>query len=179
MKEFFEKIWNSIVTWFIDARGWASILGVIAVIVLGYIAIAIIMKVFKAIVNKIMDHLKLERFYKIQRPPAFLRVRAVFLTVYYLRKRIPGDLGEISLSFRNGYCKNVLGIKDLDLCNGSFVCLFHFNPPLQSSIVRLEAGAALHQLESLGHAGYNATHNNAHFICHVYRPISVRIHSLN
>ena len=52
MKEFFEKIWNSIVTWFIDARGWASILGVIAVIVLGYIAIAIIMKVFKAIVNK-------------------------------------------------------------------------------------------------------------------------------
>jgi len=52
MKEFFQRIWNSIVTWFIDERGWVDILAAIAVVIIGLIVIKIILVIMRKIVNK-------------------------------------------------------------------------------------------------------------------------------
>lgn len=49
---FFQKIWSSLVTWFLDERGWVKILICVAVIVLGLILIKIILAVLRKIVNR-------------------------------------------------------------------------------------------------------------------------------
>jgi len=50
--EFFEKIWNSITSWFIDDRGWAHVLGAVAAIIIGIIVIKIVMSISRKIVGK-------------------------------------------------------------------------------------------------------------------------------
>ncbi len=49
---FFEKIWASLVTWFIDERGWVNILVAIAVILIGLLIVKIILSIARRIVNK-------------------------------------------------------------------------------------------------------------------------------
>ncbi len=49
---FFQKIWNSIVIWFIDERGWIKIILAVAVIVIGLLILKIAMVVFRKIINK-------------------------------------------------------------------------------------------------------------------------------
>ncbi len=52
MKEFFERIWNSLSTWFIEGRGWATILGAVLTVVLGYILVRIIIAIVRRIINR-------------------------------------------------------------------------------------------------------------------------------
>ena len=49
---FFQKLWATIVTWFIDERGWVKLLCCLAVVVLGLILIKIILVVTRKIVNR-------------------------------------------------------------------------------------------------------------------------------
>lgn len=49
---FFQKLWNTIVTWFIDDRGWVKLLYCLAVVVLGLILIKIILVATRKIVNR-------------------------------------------------------------------------------------------------------------------------------
>ena len=42
---FFQKIWASLVNWFIDERGWVRLLVVLAVILVGLILIKIVLAV--------------------------------------------------------------------------------------------------------------------------------------
>lgn len=49
---FFQKLWATIVTWFIDDRGWVKILICLGVIVAGLIVIKIILTILRKIVNK-------------------------------------------------------------------------------------------------------------------------------
>lgn len=49
---FFQKLWATIVTWFIDERGWVKILVCLAVVVLGLILIKIILTILRKIVNR-------------------------------------------------------------------------------------------------------------------------------
>ncbi len=49
---FFQKLWNSIVKWFIDDRGWVKVLICLAVIVVGLILIKIILVILRKIVNR-------------------------------------------------------------------------------------------------------------------------------
>lgn len=49
---FFQKLWATIVTWFIDERGWVKLLICLAVIVVGLILIKIILVILRKIINK-------------------------------------------------------------------------------------------------------------------------------
>lgn len=49
---FFEKIWASLVNWFIDERGWIKIILAIAVILIGLLIVKVILSVTRKIVNK-------------------------------------------------------------------------------------------------------------------------------
>lgn len=49
---FFQKLWATIVTWFIDERGWVKILVAVAVIVIGLILLKIIIAVLRKIINR-------------------------------------------------------------------------------------------------------------------------------
>ena len=49
---FFQKLWNSIVHWFIDDRGWVKLLICLAVVVLGLILIKIILTILRKIFNR-------------------------------------------------------------------------------------------------------------------------------
>ncbi len=49
---FFEKIWKTIVTWFIDERGWLSIVNALLVILVGLIVIKIILTILRKIINR-------------------------------------------------------------------------------------------------------------------------------
>lgn len=49
---FFEKICASLVTWFIDERGWVSILVAVAVILIGLLIVKIVLSITRKIVNK-------------------------------------------------------------------------------------------------------------------------------
>lgn len=49
---FFQKLWNTIVTWFIDERGWVKIILAVAVIIVGLLILKIAMVVFRKVVNK-------------------------------------------------------------------------------------------------------------------------------
>lgn len=51
-RSFLEKIWASLVTWFIDERGWVNILVAIAVILIGLLLVKIVLSVTRKIVNK-------------------------------------------------------------------------------------------------------------------------------
>jgi len=49
---FFEKLWSTLVTWFIDERGWVKILIAIAVVLIGLLIVKIVLSVTRKIVNK-------------------------------------------------------------------------------------------------------------------------------
>lgn len=49
---FFQKIWNSLVTWFITDQGWVKIVAAAAIIVIGLIALKIVMTILRKVVNK-------------------------------------------------------------------------------------------------------------------------------
>lgn len=49
---FFQKLWATIVTWFIDERGWVKILVAVAVIVIGLVLLKIIIAVLRKIINR-------------------------------------------------------------------------------------------------------------------------------
>ena len=49
---FFQRIWNTIVTWFIDERGWVKVIVAVAVILIGLLILKIVMKVFRKVINK-------------------------------------------------------------------------------------------------------------------------------
>lgn len=49
---FFEKIWNSLTTWFINERGWLQIVIAVAVIIVGLIILKIILTITRKLVNK-------------------------------------------------------------------------------------------------------------------------------
>lgn len=49
---FFQKLWNTIVTWFIDDKGWVKLLACVAVIVVGLILIKIILAIFRKIFSR-------------------------------------------------------------------------------------------------------------------------------
>ncbi len=58
MKEFFAKIWESCYAWFINERGWATILGVLGTVIVGIIVVKIVLKIFNAILKKTrLNHL--------------------------------------------------------------------------------------------------------------------------
>ena len=48
---FFQKIWNSLVSWFITDHGWMKVVAAVAVIVIGFLVLKIVMAIFKKIVN--------------------------------------------------------------------------------------------------------------------------------
>lgn len=52
MREFFQKIWDSLVLWFIDERGWASVLGIVGTVVIGLVIVTIILGILKKILSK-------------------------------------------------------------------------------------------------------------------------------
>lgn len=52
MKEFFIGIWNSLTSWFIEGRGWATLLGIVGTVVIGLIIVKIILRAFKALLDK-------------------------------------------------------------------------------------------------------------------------------
>ncbi len=52
VKAFFEKIWNSVVTWFIDDRGWAAVLTCVLVALLGLVVIKIVLSIARKIINR-------------------------------------------------------------------------------------------------------------------------------
>ena len=54
--EFLQKLWSTVVTWFIDERGWVSILSVIAVAIVGIILV----KVIEAIARKIIGRSRIK-----------------------------------------------------------------------------------------------------------------------
>ncbi len=56
MSEFFNKIWNSIVNWFIDERGWLAILAAVAVVVLGYFLIRLLLAIASRALRKSKLH---------------------------------------------------------------------------------------------------------------------------
>lgn len=49
---FFQKLWNTIVTWFIDDKGWVKLLTCLAVVVVGLILIKIILAVFRKVFSR-------------------------------------------------------------------------------------------------------------------------------
>ncbi len=49
---FFQKIWASLSSWFIDERGWLRIVIVIAVAIIGFLIVKIILAVTRKLVNK-------------------------------------------------------------------------------------------------------------------------------
>ena len=49
---FLQKIWNSVVTWFIDERGWVLIVRAVIVILIGLLLIKVIMTVSRKIMNR-------------------------------------------------------------------------------------------------------------------------------
>lgn len=49
---FFQKLWNTVVTWFIDERGWIKIIAAAAVIIVGLLILKIAMVIFRKIINK-------------------------------------------------------------------------------------------------------------------------------
>ena len=49
---FLQKIWNSVVTWFIDERGWVLIVRAVIVILIGLLLITVIMTVSRKIMNR-------------------------------------------------------------------------------------------------------------------------------
>ena len=49
---FFQKLWNTLVIWFIDERGWIKIIMAVAVIVIGLLILKIAMAVFRKIINR-------------------------------------------------------------------------------------------------------------------------------
>ena len=49
---FFQKLWNTIVTWFIDDKGWVKLLACVAVIVVGLILIKIVLAVCRKIFSR-------------------------------------------------------------------------------------------------------------------------------
>lgn len=49
---FFQKLWNSVVQWFIDDRGWVKLLVCLGVIVVGAILIKIVLVVLRKIINR-------------------------------------------------------------------------------------------------------------------------------
>lgn len=49
---FFQKLWNSLVSWFITDHGWMKIVAAVAVIVIGFLILKIVMAIFKKFVNK-------------------------------------------------------------------------------------------------------------------------------
>lgn len=49
---FFQKIWASLVNWFIDERGWVRLLVVVAVVLIGLLLIKVLLAVTRKIVNK-------------------------------------------------------------------------------------------------------------------------------
>ena len=49
---FFQKIWNSLVTWFITDQGWMKIVAAVAVILIGLVVLKIVMSIFRKIINK-------------------------------------------------------------------------------------------------------------------------------
>lgn len=49
---FLQKIWNSVVTWFIDERGWVMIVRAVIVILIGLLLIKVIMTVSRKIMNR-------------------------------------------------------------------------------------------------------------------------------
>lgn len=52
MPEFFKGIFDSLYTWFVVERGWATALGIVLTVVLGYVIVKIIMGIAKRLVNK-------------------------------------------------------------------------------------------------------------------------------
>ncbi len=49
---FLQKIWNSVVTWFFDERGWVMIVRAVIVILIGLLLIKVIMTVSRKIMNR-------------------------------------------------------------------------------------------------------------------------------
>ena len=49
---FFQKIWNSLSTWFITDHGWMKIVAAVAVILIGLLVLKIILTILRKIVNK-------------------------------------------------------------------------------------------------------------------------------
>ena len=49
---FFQKIWNSLKGWFIEDRGWAKLLAVAAVVLIGLLILKILLTVVRKIVGK-------------------------------------------------------------------------------------------------------------------------------
>ena len=49
---FFQRIWASLLSWFIDERGWLRIVIVIAVAIIGFLIVKIILAVTRKLVNK-------------------------------------------------------------------------------------------------------------------------------
>lgn len=49
---FFQKIWASLVNWFIDERGWVRMLVVIAVVLIGLLIIKILLVVTRKLINR-------------------------------------------------------------------------------------------------------------------------------
>lgn len=49
---FFQKIWNSIVTWFITDRGWMKVVIAVAVIIIGLVILKIILTIFRKVINR-------------------------------------------------------------------------------------------------------------------------------
>lgn len=49
---FFQKIWNSLVNWFITDQGWMKIVAAVAVILIGLLVLKVVLVVFRKIINK-------------------------------------------------------------------------------------------------------------------------------
>ena len=49
---FFEKIWDTIVKWFIDGQGWLAIVKAALVLVVGLLIIKIILAITRKIINR-------------------------------------------------------------------------------------------------------------------------------
>ena len=49
---FFQKLWNTIVKWFIDDKGWAKLLACLAVVIVGLILIKIILAILRKVFSR-------------------------------------------------------------------------------------------------------------------------------